>query len=74
MRFVFSIAAVLAVSACQAKAPQDIEVIKAPAGMSEVEFAKTTLNRLQGVSFSAIANTVVTCSGHRRQFGRDCGS
>ena len=52
MKFVLSIAAALMVSACQAEAPRDIEVIKAPAGMSEVEFAKATLNRLQTVSFA----------------------
>ena len=44
MKFVLSIAAALMVSACQAEAPRDIEVIKAPAGMSEVEFTKATLN------------------------------
>ncbi len=52
MKFVLSIAAALMVLACQAEAPRDIEVIKAPAGMSEVEFAKATLNRLQTVSFA----------------------
>ena len=41
------------VPACQAEAPRDIEVIKAPAGMSEVEFTKATSNRLQTVSFAS---------------------
>ena len=53
MKFVLNIAAALMVSACLAEAPRDIEVIKAPSGMSEVAFAKATLNRLQTVSFAS---------------------
>ena len=52
MKFGFFVPVIFVVAACQAEPPQQVELIRAGAGVSEADFAKAVLNNLQAASFS----------------------